>query len=387
MIRKFTRHELDDLVWSKPMTTLAKEFNLSDNGLRKICIKNDIPLPNLGYWAKAKYGKIVTRISLPRHRNDNDKLIEINVIDGNIKTSKNKNYFLSQISNNKGLSLTVAKKLSNPNKLIIEAQSHLKIDKKSWNNPASEITFTQKGFLDLVVAPKNLSRALCIYDCLIKNLDILNYKIKLDNKGTYISSMDNHEIGFSFREKYRIVESTDNHGWKNRDLIPSGILSIKLDAFGTSEFKDYEKKSLEEQLPKILAKIEFKIKEIRDLRELQEERENEKARRLEIAQEELRERLEEKARIEKIAQEIQRKKDDELNEFLIFYNAAERWRKYVMLKEYYDIVCSEYEKGNKIKDNEWLTWAKKKLDWYNPLLDIEDSILSNVDKDKLVFTK
>jgi hypothetical protein len=77
---------------------------------------------------------------------------------------------------------------------------------------------------------------------------------------------------------------------------------------------------------------------------LQKKRENEKPRRLEIVQEELRERQKEKARIEEIAQEIQRKKNDELNEFLIFYNAAKRWRKYFMLKEYYDIVCLEYEK-------------------------------------------
>ncbi len=364
MIHKFTRHELYDLVWSKPMTTLAKEFNLSDNGLRKICMKNDIPLPNMGYWAKAKYGKVITRISLSKHIDDNEKLIEINVIDGNIKTLKNRTYFLSQITNNKVLSLKVAKRLSNPNKLIIEAQSHLKLDKKSWNNPASEITFTQKGFLDLVVAPKNLSRALCIYDCVIKNLDILNYKIKLDSKGTYITSMDNHEIGFSFREKYRIVESTDNHGWRNRDLIPSGILSIKLDGFGTSEFKDFEKKSLEEQLPKILATIESRINEIRDFREKQAEKEKEKA------------------RIEEIARKIQQRKDDELNKFRHFFNSAQRWKKYIVLKEYYDMVCSEYEKGNEIKDNDWILWAKEKLDWYNPLLDNKDSILLNLDKER-----
>jgi len=32
-----TRKELYDQVWSTPMTKLAKSYNLSDNGLRKIC--------------------------------------------------------------------------------------------------------------------------------------------------------------------------------------------------------------------------------------------------------------------------------------------------------------------------------------------------------------
>jgi hypothetical protein len=48
----FTRKQLYELVWSKPMTQLAKEFGLSDNGLRKICKKYDIPLPNMGHWQK-----------------------------------------------------------------------------------------------------------------------------------------------------------------------------------------------------------------------------------------------------------------------------------------------------------------------------------------------
>jgi len=34
-----SRVELFDLVWSKPMTHLAKELGLSDVGLRKICVK------------------------------------------------------------------------------------------------------------------------------------------------------------------------------------------------------------------------------------------------------------------------------------------------------------------------------------------------------------
>lgn len=36
---KISRKELYDLVWSKPMSTLAKEYLISDNGLRKICKK------------------------------------------------------------------------------------------------------------------------------------------------------------------------------------------------------------------------------------------------------------------------------------------------------------------------------------------------------------
>jgi len=40
-----TRQELFELVWSMPMTKLSKQFELSDVGLRKICVKHQIPLP------------------------------------------------------------------------------------------------------------------------------------------------------------------------------------------------------------------------------------------------------------------------------------------------------------------------------------------------------
>jgi hypothetical protein len=41
----FTREQVYKLVWSKPLSKLAREFSISDNGLRKICKRMNIPLP------------------------------------------------------------------------------------------------------------------------------------------------------------------------------------------------------------------------------------------------------------------------------------------------------------------------------------------------------
>ena len=43
MSQRFTREEFYDLVWTKPLTHLAKDFRLSDVALHKICRKHDIP--------------------------------------------------------------------------------------------------------------------------------------------------------------------------------------------------------------------------------------------------------------------------------------------------------------------------------------------------------
>jgi hypothetical protein len=63
--RVFAREQFYELVWSKPMTQLAKEFAISDVALHKICKKHGIPNPPLGWWAKKAAGKKVKQIPLP----------------------------------------------------------------------------------------------------------------------------------------------------------------------------------------------------------------------------------------------------------------------------------------------------------------------------------
>ena len=65
MFKRFTRQQLHELVWEKPMTKLAAEFGLSDVALHKICRKHRIPTPPAGYWAKKAYGKRVMETPFP----------------------------------------------------------------------------------------------------------------------------------------------------------------------------------------------------------------------------------------------------------------------------------------------------------------------------------
>jgi hypothetical protein len=60
-----TRKELFNEVWTFPLTKLANKYAISDTGLRKICVKNNIPLPKSGHWSKAKYGKAPKQPKIP----------------------------------------------------------------------------------------------------------------------------------------------------------------------------------------------------------------------------------------------------------------------------------------------------------------------------------
>jgi hypothetical protein len=84
MSRVFSREEFYELVWSTPMTHLAKEFAMSDVALHKICRKHDIPNPPLGWWAKRAAGKTVDRTRLPKARDGaSDRIV---IAGGELRT-------------------------------------------------------------------------------------------------------------------------------------------------------------------------------------------------------------------------------------------------------------------------------------------------------------
>lgn len=59
------RDRLFEEVWSTPISRLCKRYGLSDQGLRKVCAKSQIPLPPRGYWAKIAAGHVLSKPTLP----------------------------------------------------------------------------------------------------------------------------------------------------------------------------------------------------------------------------------------------------------------------------------------------------------------------------------
>ena len=51
MTKNISREALYELVWSKPMTHVAKELGISDVMLGKMCKEQLVPKPPRGYWA------------------------------------------------------------------------------------------------------------------------------------------------------------------------------------------------------------------------------------------------------------------------------------------------------------------------------------------------
>lgn len=78
--RVITRRSLYELVWAKPVQQVAKEFGISDVGLRKACVRNEIPVPYRGYWQKKQNGHAARPLSLP-HPKYADELVHFDSIE------------------------------------------------------------------------------------------------------------------------------------------------------------------------------------------------------------------------------------------------------------------------------------------------------------------
>ena len=366
---ELTRQELYEQVWSKPMVTLAKEYSLSDNGLRKICKKYDVPIPPMGHWQKSQFNKKTTKIPLPKK--DKEEEIKINIQDSKLIANTEKlikNAVAEKIRNNSSLILKVADRLNKPDEIIVKTQANIEKKKvlESYS-PLKGTVQTDRGFPSIIVSPKNISRSLRILDNLIKNFRLLGYKIDLWDEGLKIVAYDDDKMSIYIREKSNAVDTTSDYGWKSRELVPNGKLSVKVQRFGTFEFTDTNKSLVEDQIEKILVKIESEFQEMFKKRQQWKlhEQKQEDLRKIELAKQKL--------------------KEDELNKFTGFYNDAHRWKKFTILKEYHTFLERQENKSAELQ--EWLSWAKSKLDWYNPMVELEDELLSGVDKDNLTFKK
>lgn len=65
---KITREQLHDLVWSMPITEIARQSGVRDQHIARACAGAEVARPRAGYWQKVEHGKSVTRIALTNDR-------------------------------------------------------------------------------------------------------------------------------------------------------------------------------------------------------------------------------------------------------------------------------------------------------------------------------
>jgi hypothetical protein len=355
----FTRKELHDLVWKQTMSSLSKKYALSDNGFRKLCVRMNIPIPKNGYWQKINFNKPVIIDKLPIEFKGEDKIqLEIREEGSSVNLDQSPLTILTkQIFEDKSAPLVVSQKLDKPDKLIVVTQKYFSDKKKkNWNYRRDN------NSLSISVEAENEERALCFMDALIKLIQHRGHSVKVVSNET-LTVINGTELPIRLREATKRVFDKNNGYYDEYKYVSNGVFALKTGKWsGEKEWKDGKLK-LEEQLAKIVAKLEIDAQEIK-IRE-----EESRIRRLKY-DEEL-----------KIKQELEKRKQIELANFKLLLANAERLDKVTKLRNYIKAV-EDNAVANNYDDSElsnWINWAKDKIDWYDPLIKKEDELLNDND--------
>lgn len=360
-----TRKKLYDLVWSKPITQLAKNYNVPESTLRKSCLENDIPLPVNGYWSKLRFNKTVVIEELPVPGNYNQE-IELNYQGRNkvlkVADDEVEDHIEVQISEefeklklNSSL-LLVPKQLRNSVPKIKALHKALKDER-----PSEGWLFNWEERFDIKVSPTGLNRALRILNTLLILFKELNWQVDTSFETKIVA--EGEALPFSFREKRKRTHEIDKRGWSQAKYTPTGVFTIAIGKYPSRVFSD-GRIPLEKRLGAIVDYIANTAR-----KEKQERLEREERRRKREEEELIRRKAKQRA-------------DEEFQNIIILRNRAFLWQEAQNIESY--ISCLESQPDLSHEQSNYITWAKRKVNWLNPLADQSDNILSEEYKVKLL---
>lgn len=322
--------------------------------------KYDIPSPENGYWSKLRAGYQIPKISLPNVGNDSEKVVY------EPKEKKKRVKPDERTATKQDIQIVVQQ-----DKLIIEAKKVFQNKMKGReDNRLISIAYES---LNINISPKMLDRALAFFNLLIIGVKRIGGTIEVKpHHSTVIYIGERMEI--SLREKQnRILKENQAHSWDTYDYFPSGILCFKVgeNSWRSKEWKDTSYTVLEDKIEDILEHIKKVAVKI------QEDRRESERRRIE----------QEKERQKQI--ELEKLQAKELNNFVEIKTNAELWQKATLMREYLTTLEDDAKKNGTYDLNmqQYLEWARKKVDWYDPLVEIEDELLKKVDKTTLTLPK
>lgn len=157
-------------------------------------------------------------------------------------------------------------------------------------------------------------------------------------------------------------------GWFDHKLEPTGYLSLKVHhSLRTREWTGTKRTPLEKKIDFLLLKLEEFAKKEKEYQEYLEKT------------------WAESRKKEEIEKQIKAKRDQELIRFKELIERSERYNKTKQLREFLEAMEDEALIKKKVTPelNEFLTWAVKKIDWYDPVIEREDDVFEKVNRNTL----
>lgn len=364
-----TRQELYEQVWSEPITHLSKFYNLSDVGLAKICKKMDVPVPGRGYWEKKHHGYNPERTPLPPFKGPGNGRIRITIRekqDTYINDEFEERIVFEGLPENH---ISVKSSIKNPHRLVEQTEICLR---KGKPDDKGLLYSYDKDCLDLAVSPKNLDRALLIYDTLIKACEDRGYEVSVSNSSrehrTTVKILEEYlEIGIRepYVEKKNDFDHRPSSVFDRREYAPSGFLSLTIKNTGYAKQKswnDGKKRLLEDCLNDFLEGLIRVAVHEKKRSEERERGELERQEKIRQYQDTMKAQQEEKAKVTKLRQE------------------AADWHESRQIRAYISAIKEKARaSGSEINPDsdlgKWFIWANQQADRLDPLAESPSSIL------------
>lgn len=387
---KFERNRLYDEIWKISLTGVAKKYGLNYTKLVQVCKENDIPYPSSSYWTKKNMGLDFSNdiIELPKSE---VKEVEIPLkvsgvlIDSKVSdkdkfvTEFNLLIFLSDEEKRKVAEVIYDLNIDNykkNHKIITEYKNKKREERReerkaNYLNPYYNIhNYVEKGYFENI-SKFEKDRCMKILSAIYYTIEELGGEVNKDFSLTIrdehveleieeLKDQVKHELTkeeakqlLEYEDRKKVFTYASKPNIRKYDYVHNG--KLKITCGNRKYIRETDKVKLEDKLGDIIIKLYEESEEVKIERLAREERE--------------RKYQEEEERKEK----IRNAKKNEAQKVKKLLNLAEDYRIACEIRNYINAISSQDNLSNEMKD--WIKWANKKADWFDPIIDKEDEIL------------
>lgn len=370
-----TRQELYAAVWATPMIRLAEQYEISGNGLAKICDRAGIPCPPRGYWAQLAVGKAPAPTPLPEL--DKPRSVTIHPTPVAVTPPEPPDAIQAEVeaARSKAASMTVPQRLAKPHAIIarwLEDHEDKKRRARQERNPSLRGIWMPAEWTE---CDRRRHR---ILDALFKAIERQGGEVRQGERFELFAKVQGERVEFAIREKqkqtrrpltdserrYRVAGDND---WR-REMMPTGKLVFDVKTYLPGNLRrqwlETNTLSMEDMLPDIVGTIiaagPLLVKQRLDREEAERQRQ--------IA--------------ERLRYEEQRRRKRDANQWRHYSELAGQWREVALAREFTEALKGRVDDPTLVVGGrpvaEWLEWAEVWLSRVDPLAKGVDGVFGSV---------
>lgn len=387
---KFERKKLYDEIWEISLTGVSKKYGLNYTKLVQACKENNIPYPSSGYWTKKNMGLDFFNeiVELPEAE---EKEIEVLLKNTGVlinEKASNKDKFVTEFNFLNFLEYEEKKKVAKViydlnidkftrnHKVINEYKNKKKEERReerkaNYLNPYYNIhNYTENGYFQNVskFEKERCMKILSLVYYAIEELGgTINKDFSLQVRGEHVEleveelkDQVKHELTkeeakqlLEYEDRKKTFSYASKPNIRKYDYVYNG--KLKITCGNRKYIRENDKIKLEDKLGDIIIKLYEQSEEVKTERLASEKRE--------------RIQREEEERKEK----IRNAKKNEAQKIKELVNCSEDYKIACEIRNYINAISKQDNLTEEIK--EWIKWANKKANWFDPIINEEDELL------------